>query len=142
MVDPEKELGRVTCLVFYIHSLKQSWKWTVAPWKTIFLYQEGVVHFHDCCTEGNQESGCPCRRTSTEGVGCPVVTSTLQRLDPLKTPETLRGKGGAHDGLTVKEPLVGNESGKEPPNRDSFETIPSFPTSRISQVMIRGSDHS
>ena len=35
-----------------LHSLKQSWKWTVAPWKTTFLYQEGVVHFHDRCREG------------------------------------------------------------------------------------------
>ena len=30
----------------YIHSLELTWKWRMAPWKTIFHYKQVVFHFH------------------------------------------------------------------------------------------------
>lgn len=28
------------------HSDSLTWKWTIVPWKTTFLYDQGVFHFH------------------------------------------------------------------------------------------------
>ena len=36
-----------------IHSLELTWKWKMAPWKTIILYNQGIVDFHVNSREGN-----------------------------------------------------------------------------------------
>ena len=34
----------------YIHSDSLTWKWKMVPWKTTFLYEQGVFHFHVMCS--------------------------------------------------------------------------------------------
>ena len=39
-----------------LHSPELTWKWK-CPWKTIFLYKQGVFHFHVSCREGMHSPG-------------------------------------------------------------------------------------
>ena len=33
-------------------SIQQTWKWNMVPWKSVFLYEQAIFHFHDCFREG------------------------------------------------------------------------------------------
>ena len=35
-----------------VHSQELTWKWRMAPWKTIFHYKQVVFHFHVCYRRG------------------------------------------------------------------------------------------
>ena len=32
--------------------MQQNWQWNMAPWKILFLYEQAIVHFHDCWRVG------------------------------------------------------------------------------------------
>ena len=50
-----------------LHSLELTWKWRMAPWKTIFHYKQVVFHFHVIFRE--------CSRTSRKCRNAPYIES-------------------------------------------------------------------
>ena len=60
-------VGPKGTVLFKLHSLKQSWKWTIAPWMTIFSDKQVLFHFH--FREGIYSIHFSIKRTTSEGVG-------------------------------------------------------------------------
>ena len=88
-----------------IHSLELTWKWKMAPWKTIILYNQGIVDFHVNSREGNY-NGNHTREAppQLQALEAPARhTSPGSRLSVESSPVERRlsngGPGGGHLGL-------------------------------------------